>query len=387
MKTNTTILCAALCLGGVTAHAAMKQNATGITSKPFGKTASGQTVRLYTLRNANGCVATITNYGGIVTSLKVPDKNGEPGDVVLGFNTLDGYTKPSYVNACPYFGALIGRYGNRIAKGRFTLEGKTYQLAKNNNKINHLHGGKVGFDKVVWSAKPLQTKAGPALELKYLSRDGEEGYPGNLDVTALYTLTNKNELRVDFTATTDKATIVNLTHHSYFNLKGEGSGTILDHVVTINANKTTPVDKGLIPTGELKPVKGTPFDFTKPHTIGERVNANDQQIKYGPGYDHNWVVCGCPLARMRRMAHVSEPTTGRTMDVLSNQPAVQFYCGNFLDGSLVGKSGKKYVHRSGFCFEPQHFPDSPNEPKFPSTELKPGQTYKNTIIYRFGVKK
>jgi aldose 1-epimerase len=388
MKTTIITLFAALCMGAAAVQAAMNQNSsdiTSITSKPFGKTKSGQAARLFTLKNANGCETTITTYGGIVTSLKVPDKNGKLGDVVLGFNNLEGYVNDTYVGACPYFGALIGRFGNRIADGKFTLEGKTYQLAKNDGP-NHLHGGKVGFDKVVWSAKPLNTQNGPALELKYLSKDGEEGYPGNLDVTAVYTLTNKNELRVDFTATTDKATIANLTHHSYFNLAGEGNGTILDHLVTINAGKFTPVNKTLIPTGELRSVKGTPFDFTKPHTIGERVNAKDEQIKFGLGYDHNWVVNRL-IGGLRKAVKVEEPTTGRVMEVLTTEPGVQFYCGNFLDGSLVGKGGKKYAHRSGFCFEPQHFPDSPNQPKFPSTVLKPGQTYKNTIIYRFSVKK
>jgi aldose 1-epimerase len=383
MKTNTLILCAALCLGGIAFQTTIAQAATDITSKPFGKTKSGEAVQLYTLRNANGCEAEIINYGGIVVSLKVPDRDGKLGDVVLGFKTLREYETKS-----PYFGCLVGRYGNRIAGGKFTLEGKTYQLAQNDGK-NHLHGGKAGFDKVVWSAKPLQTKRGPALELKYLSKDGDENYPGNLDVTAVYTLTNRNELRVDFTATTDKATIVNLTHHSYFNLAGEGNGTILDHLVTINASRFTPIDKTLIPTGELRSVKGTPFDFTKPHAIGERVNAKNEQIKFGLGYDHNWVV-NRPIpfpGILPKHVKVEEPTTGRTMEVLSTEPGVQFYCGNFLDGTLVGKSGKKYPYRSGFCFEPQHFPDSPNKPNFPSTVLKPGKTYKNTIVYRFGAKK
>lgn len=348
-----------------------------ITSKPFGKTKDGTPVEIFTLRNAGGAEARITNYGGIVVSLKVPDRSGKLGDVVLGYDNLKDYIK-----ANPYFGALIGRYGNRIAKGRFELDGKRYQLATNDGP-NALHGGLKGFDKVVWTAKPLSTKNGPALELSYVSRDGEEGYPGNLAVKAVYTLTNSNELRIDFTATTDKPTIINLTHHSYFNLAGVGD--ILSHEVVIKADKFTPIDKTFIPTGELRPVAGTPFDFRKQTAIGSRIKNDDQQLKFGLGYDHNWVVRDKP-GRLALMAKVYDPASGRTMEVLSTEPGLQFYSGNFLDGTNVGKGGKIYRYRTGFCMEPQHFPDSPNKPKFPSVVLRPGQTYKNTIIYKFGVK-
>lgn len=335
-------------------------------------------MNLYTLCNENGCAAKITNYGGIVVSLEVPDRTGKVGDVVLGYRTLDAYQVKS-----PYFGALIGRFGNRIADGRFALEGQTYQLAKNDNDVNHLHGGTKGFDKVIWDVEPKQTDRGPALELSYLSEDGEEGYPGNLEVKALYTLTNDNALRLDFTATTDRTTVVNLTHHSYFNLAGEGNGTILDHKLMINADRFTPVNRNLIPTGELRPVKGTPFDFTEPHAIGERINQEDEQLGYGPGYDHNWVLNKSEPDALELAARVEEETSGRILEVLTTEPATQFYSGNFLDGTLTGKTGVQYERRTGFCIEPQHFPDSPNQPEFPSTVLRPGETYRNTIIYRF----
>jgi aldose 1-epimerase len=348
----------------------------GVTQKPFG-TADGKEVSLYTLRNANGAEATITNYGGIVVSLLVPDRTGKMVDVVLGYDDLAGYIKTT-----PYFGALIGRYGNRIAHGKFTLDGKTYTLATNDG-ANTLHGGLKGFDKVVWSGRPVESKLGAALELTYLSKDGEEGYPGNLSVTAVYTLTNANELRVDFTAHTDKATVANLTHHSYFNLAG--SGDILDHLVTINADRFTPVDKGLIPTGELKPVEGTPFDFRKATAIGARIKADDAQLKAGGGYDHNWIVNQKAAGELGLQARIESPRSGIVLEVSSTEPAVQFYSGNFLDGTITGKKGQVYAHRTGFCFEPQHYPDSPNQPAFPSTVLRPGQTYQNTIIYKFSV--
>jgi aldose 1-epimerase len=350
-----------------------------IAVRPFGKTSQGKRVDIYTLRNTKGAEARITNYGGIVVSLRVPDRDGEPGDVVLGYDNLKDYIK-----ANPYFGALIGRYGNRIKKGRFELDGKTYRLAIN-NPPNALHGGLKGFDKVVWSAKPAITKSGPSLELTYVSRDGEEGYPGNLTVRAVYTLTNSNELRVDFTATTDKATIINLTHHSYFNLAGAGSGDILGHELTIKADKFTPIDKTFITTGELRPVKGTPFDFQKAATIGSRITNQDEQLKFGLGYDHNWVI-NKPPGKLAAVAKVHDPKSGRTLEVLSTEPGLQFYSGNFLDGTNVGKGGKVYRCRNGFCLEPQHFPDSPNKPEFPSVVLTPGQTYKNTIIYKFSTK-
>lgn len=345
-----------------------------IARKPFGKAKDGTPVYLYTLRNAKGAEARISNYGGLVISLKVPDKQGKLGDVVLGYDSLDGYLKET-----PYFGALIGRYGNRIARGKFTLDGKEYTLATNNYP-NALHGGIKGFDKVVWTPTFLTTPEGPSLKLTYLSRDGEEGYPGNLSVTAVYTLTHDNALKLQFTATTDKDTVVNLTHHSYFNLAGKG--TILDHVVMIPAGKFTPVDSTLIPTGELKPVDGTPFDFRKPTPIGARINQDDEQLKFGKGYDHNWVI-NKPLGEYGLMARVTEPTTGRVMEVYSDEPGLQFYSGNFLDGTIKGKGGWVYQFRNGFCMEPQHYPDSPNKPEFPSVVLKPGQTFHNTIVYRF----
>ena len=344
--------------------------------QPFGKTADGQAVDLYTLTNPNGLEAAITNYGGIVVRLKTPDRNGQLADVVLGFDTLDDYLKGH-----PYFGAIIGRYGNRIAKGRFQLNGVEYKLAVNNGE-NHLHGGLKGFDKVVWNARDVSTAEAPALELTYTSKDGEEGYPGTLHVTVVYTLTPANELKIDYAATTDKDTIVNLTNHSYFNLAGQGEGDILGHELMINASRFTPVDAGLIPTGELRSVEGTPFDFRKPVAIGARINQDDQQLKYGNGYDHNFVLDrtgdGLVLA-----ARVTEPKSGRVMEVYTTEPGIQFYSGNFLDGSNKGKGGKIYQRRYGFCLETQHFPDSPNKPDFPSTVLRPGAKYQSTTVYRF----
>lgn len=347
-----------------------------VTKENFGKTADGENIDLYTLKNIHGVEAKITNYGGIVVSLKVPDRSGKFDDVVLGFNDLADYLKPH-----PYFGALIGRYGNRIAKGRFTLNGVEYKLAVNNGE-NTLHGGIKAFDKVIWTGKEMKTKAGPAVTLNYLSKDGEEGYPGNLTVTVTYTLTNADDLRIDYSASTDKDTVINLTHHSYFNLAGEGNGDILNHRVLINATEFVPTDAGSIPTGKLKPVAGTPFDFLKMTAIGARINQDDEQLKFGNGYDHTWVIKGRPGA-LRLAAQVSEPTSGRRMQVWTTEPGVQFYTGNFLDGTLTGKSGKIYQRRYGFCLETQHFPDSPNHPSFPTTTLKKGATYKSTTIYRF----
>ncbi len=356
---------------------ALVAQAQGTTTKQsFGKTDAGENIDLYTLRNTHGVEATITNYGGIVVSLKVPDRSGKFADVVLGFKELDGYLKPG-----PYFGALIGRYGNRIAKGRFTLNGVEYKLAVNNGE-NHLHGGIKGFDKVVWVATELKTKAGPALALTYLSKDGEEGYPGSLTAAVVYTLTNNNELKIEYSATTDKDTVTNLTHHSYFNLAGEGNGDILNTRVTINGSRFVPTDAGSIPLGELRKVSGTPFDFLTAHAIGERINQDDEQIKFGSGYDHTWVIDG-RQGVMRLAATAYEPTSGRVMQVWTTEPGVQFYTGNFLDGTLTGKAGKIYPRRSGFCFETQHYPDSPNQPSFPTTTLKKGATYKSTTIYRF----
>ncbi|HET6974502.1 MAG TPA: aldose epimerase family protein [Pyrinomonadaceae bacterium] len=353
--------------------------AQSVTKESYGKTAAGENVDLYTLRNSKGVEAKITNYGGILVSLKVPDRNGKFDDVVLGFNDLDSYLTKND----PYMGALIGRYGNRIAKGRFTLNGVEYKLAVNNGE-NHLHGGIKGFDKVVWTGHEMKTPAGPAVVLTYLSKDGEEGYPGNLNVRVVYTLTNNNELKIDYSFTTDKDTVTNLTHHSYFNLAGEGNGDILNHVVTINANRFVPTDAGSIPTGKLKSVAGTPFDFLKATAIGARINQDDEQLKFGNGYDHTWVING---RGMRLAATAYEATSGRVMQVWTTEPGVQFYTGNFLNGTLTGKSGKIYARRNGFCFETQHYPDSPNQPSFPTTTLKKGATYKSTTIYRFSSKR
>jgi aldose 1-epimerase len=368
----------AAALVGCTHVSTTSQQKGQIIVKPFGQTQDGSPVTLYTLRNVKGAEAGICNYGGLVIFLKVPDRKGHLGDVVLGYDELPGYLKET-----PYFGALIGRYGNRIAKGKFTLDGKEYTLATNNGP-NALHGGLKGFDKVVWEPSIKASPEGPSLELKYVSKDGEEGYPGTLSVTAVYTLTEDNALKVEFTATTDKDTIVNLTHHSYFNLAGKGD--ILNHEVMMPADKFTPVDSTLIPTGELKPVQGTPFDFRTPTTIGARISQDDEQLKFGGGYDHNWVF-GKPIGQLGLMARVYEPTTGRVMEVWSTEPGLQFYSGNFLDGKIKGKGGWVYQFRNGFCMEPQHYPDSPNHANFPSVVLKPGEVYRNTIIYKFSVQK
>lgn len=354
----------------------MAESQPFISSAPFGVLQNGTAVELYTLRNARGMQAQIATYGGIVTSLTAPDRAGHFADVVLGYDSLDAYVKNS-----PYFGALVGRVGNRVSRGRFTLGGIEYALATNNG-ANSLHGGNIGFDKVVWKVRQSEiSPRGPQLTLTYLSKNGEEGYPGNLQVTAVYTLTNDNSLRVDFKATTDKDTVVNLTQHSYFNLRGEGD--ILDHEVQINADRFTPVDSTLIPTGELKSVTGTPFDFRQSTAIGARIEATDEQLKFGKGYDHNWVINKSTAGSLAVQATVYEPQTGRVLEVSSTEPGLQFYSGNFLDGSNVGKGGRVYKFRNGFCMEPQHFPDSPNHANFPSVVLKPGETYRNTIVYRF----
>jgi aldose 1-epimerase len=342
----------------------------------FGKTGGGRNVDLYTLVNINKMTVKITNYGGIVTSITAADKNGTLDDVVLGFDTLE-----KYLQGHPYFGAIVGRYGNRIAGGRFVLEGVTYKLAANNGE-NHLHGGIKGFDKVVWKAEEIKKKNEVGVRLGYLSKDGEEGYPGNLSAKVTYTLTNDNELKIHYEAETDKPTPVNLTHHSYFNLEGAGSGDILGHVLTLHADRYTPVDRGLIPTGELKPVKDTPMDFTAPGAIGERI------AKVTGGYDHNYVLNNWDPSQplLRLAARVEGPTSGRVMEVWTTEPGVQFYSGNFLDGTITGKKGKTYHKHYGFCLETQHFPDSPNKPGFPSTILHPGKKYIHTTIYKFKVR-
>lgn len=352
----------------------------GIEKSAFGTLADGRAADLYTLQNEAGMTARITNYGGILVSLTAPDKAGTFENVTLGFDSLASYEKGS-----PFFGALVGRYGNRIAKGKFTLDGKPYTLVTN-NMGNHLHGGTVGFDKVLWTATPTDGSE-PELKLTYTSKDGEEGYPGNLAVIVTYTLQKDNALRIDYEATTDKPTVVNLTNHTYFNLTGGLKRDILDHVVTIDADRLVPVDQTLIPTGVLQPVAGTPFDFTKPTVVGSRINdSSDVQIKYGLGYDHCWVF-GDSSSSLKSVATVMEPTSGRVMNVKTTEPAVQFYTGNFLDGTLTGPGGVVYAKRSGLCLETEHYPDSPNQPAFPSTVLRPGQTYKTTTVYQFSVNK
>lgn len=347
-----------------------------IDKKNFEKIVNGMQVGLYVLENNQGTLAEITNYGGKVVSLWLPDKMGNYEDVVLGHENID-----DFLNAKEkYFGALIGRYGNRIAHGKFTLDGKEYTLAANNG-ANSLHGGNKGFDAVVWDAKQVDAQT---LELTYLSKDGEEGYPGNLSVRVLYQLTDANELKIEYWATTDQSTVVNLTHHSFFNLHGAGNGTINDHLLQIQAAHYTPVDAGLIPTGEIVTVEGTPFDFQEPKPIGVELEVNNQQLDYGMGYDHNFVL-EQNGEDLNYAAKVVEPISGRAMEVYTNEPGIQFYGGNFLDGSIVGKEGKAYEFRTAFCLETQHFPDSPNQPNFPSTRLDPGEEYYSICVYKFSV--
>lgn len=363
-----------MCAGLLSAQTASSK--AGVQSQPFG-TVDGRSITLYTLTNAHGMEVRAMNYGGIIVSIRVPDRNGQFADVVLGHETLDGY-RPNP----PFFGAIVGRYANRIANGTFKLDGETYSLPKNDGP-NTLHGGDKGFDKAVWDGEPLKGRTGVAFS--YFSKNGEEGFPGNLRVKVTYTLTNANALEIDYEATTDKATPINLSQHSYFNLKGEGNGDILDHEIMINADRFTPVDKNLIPTSELRPVKGTPFDFTQPTKIGARIDDNYEQLVLGHGYDHNFVInrqgAGLVLA-----ARVYEPTTGRTLEVSTTQPGVQFYTGNFLDGTITGKQGHVYKRRYGFCMETQHFPDSPNHPDFPNTILRPGETFHEKTVFKFSVK-
>ena len=361
--------------------AGAKSQSGSTTKKSFGKTPDGQPVDLFVLTNKNGAEVSITNYGGAVVSLKVPDRSGKLADVVLGYDGIDGY-----VNDKSYFGALVGRYGNRIGHAQFVLDGKTYTLAKNNGE-NSLHGGVKGFNKAVWTAKTLSKKDGQSLELSYLSKDGEEGFPGNLKVTVTYTWTDANALKIEYSATTDKKTVVNLTNHSYFNLAGQGNGDILGHLLTIEADKFTPVDSGLIPTGELRDVAGTPFDFRKSTAIGARISQDDEQLKLGGGYDHNFVLRRSAGSSETLAARVVEPTSGRVLEVWTTEPGVQFYTGNFLDGKSAGKGGATYPKRSAFCLETQHFPDSPNQPKFPSVALNPGERYHTITTYKFSAEK
>ena len=366
-----------LAISGVL-FAQVASSKSGVQTQRFGSR-DGRPVTLYTLTNAHGVEIRAMNYGGIIVSIRVPDRKGQLADIALGHETLEGY-----IPNPPYLGAILGRYANRVANGTFTLDGKTYTLAKNNG-ANSLHGGVKGFDKVMWDGEPLTGKTGVAFS--YLSKDGEEGYPGNLKVKVTYTLTDANELVIDYEAATDKATPINLSQHSYFNLAGEGNGDILNHEVMINADRFTPVDKNLIPTGELRPVKGTPLDFSKPTRVGARIDDNYDQLSLAGGYDHNFVINrksgdkGLTLA-----ARVYEPSSGRVLEVSTTQPAVQFYTGNFLDGSVTGKQGHVYKRRYGLCLETQHYPDSPNHPDFPTTILKPGETFRSKTVFKFSAK-
>jgi aldose 1-epimerase len=363
------------------------RSTASVSHELFGTLPDGSDVSLYTLRNASGIEVRLIDYGGIVLSIMAPDRSGELADIALGYDDLDGYLAET-----PYFGALIGRYGNRIAKGRFSLDGVDYELVANNDP-NHLHGGDVGFDKVLWSAEMVDSGAGVGVTLTYESPDGEEGYPGTLSVVVEYLLNDDSELVIDYRATTDKPTPVNLTHHTYFNLAG--GGDILGHELMIHADRFTPVDETLIPTGELAPVAGTPFDFTTPTAIGARISNEDEQLAFGGGYDHNFVLNrpddgasispDGTLPAMVLAARVVEPLSGRVLEVETTEPGLQFYSGNFLDGSIQGKSGQVYEHRSGFCLETQHFPDAPNQPEFPPTILRPGEQYHSKTIYRFTV--
>ena len=366
-------------IGGLLAAQTSGKHKSGVEQQPFG-TRDGRPVTLYKLTNSHGVEVHAMNYGGIILSIRVPDRKGQFADIVLGHETMEGY-----VPNPPYLGAIVGRYANRIANGSFTLDGKTYTLPKNDGP-NTLHGGTTRtFDKVVWDGEPLKDQTGVAFS--YLSKDGEEGFPGNLKVKVTYTLTDGNALIIDYEATTDKATPINVSQHSYFNLKGEGNGEILDHEIMINADRFTPVDKNLIPTGELRPVKGTPLDFTKSTKMGARIDDNYEQLVLGHGYDHNFVLNDKPDQNgLKLAARVHESTSGRVLEVWTTQPGIQFYTGNFLDGTVTGKQGHVYKRRYGFCLETQHFPDSPNHPKFPTTILKPGETFHQKTVFKFSAK-
>ena len=358
-----------------TAQTATAADKSRLTHRDFGATSDGKMAQLYTLTNTRGMEVSITNFGATVVSIKVPDRSGTLGDVVLGYDNVAGYE-----TGTASFGATVGRYANRIAHGAFSLDGKQYTLAKNNGE-NSLHGGNIGFSKRWWDAKDISTKTTPALQLEYLSKDGEEGYPGNLSVRVTFTVTDANELQIAYSATTDKRTVLNLTNHSYFNLAG--SGTILDEKLMIAADKFSPVDSGMIPTGESRSVLGTPFDFLKPTVIGSRIEENDEQLKLGNGYDHNWILNSNGSAKTTFAASVMDPRSGRTLEVWTTEPGIQIYTSNFLDGTIKGKGGTVYVRRSAICLETQHFPDSPNHPAFPTTELQSGAKFWSETIYKF----
>jgi aldose 1-epimerase len=378
-----TLLCALLLVGELSLAGSLRsQGMRGtIRKQSFGKTASGEQIDLYSLTNKKGMEVSITNFGATVVNLHVPDRAGKVADVVLGFDTLEGYESGK-----SYFGATVGRYANRIGGGQFSIGGKTYTLPKNNGN-NTLHGGIVGFNKRVWKARETPSKEGEALELSYLSADGEEGFPGNLSVKIVFMLpADRNDLKIDYTASTDKDTVLNLSNHSYFNLAGEGNGDILDHVLTLHAKQFTPVDKTLIPTGELRDVGGTPLDFTSATAIGKRINENYEQLVFGKGYDHNWVLASTSGHGLTVAAEAYDPKSGRKLEVLTTEPGIQFYSGNFLDGTVKGKGNKAYAQRAAFCLETQHFPDSPNHSNFPSTLLKPNSPFHSETVFRFSAK-
>jgi aldose 1-epimerase len=356
-----------------------RKDPSPVTTSIFGKLQDGRDVRKFTIVNASGASLQAIEYGATITSLCVPDRNGKIQDVVLGYDSLQGYADGTF-----YFGAIVGRYGNRIGKGQFQLDGNKYQLAINNGE-NHLHGGNIGFNKVLWSGEILENAPEPSVQFQYVSRDGEEGYPGTVTLKVTYTLTDKNELRIHYEGTTDKPTILNPTQHSYFNLTGDPTQTILDHTLMIDANSITPVDKGLIPTGILLDVAGTPMDFRNATAIGLRINEPNEQLQFGQGYDHNWALRG-NSGQVRKAAELYDPKSGRLMTILTDQPGLQFYSGNFLDGTAKGKNGISYNLRTGLCLETQAFPDTPNKPSFPQVTLRPGQVYHQTTIYQFSTK-
>ena len=377
---RTLIPAAAVAVSFALAAGAQTPERPGATVNDTQALAAGRPVKRFTLRNAAGVEITAIDYGAIITAWKAPDRHGQMADIVLGFADPGQYVAANP----PYFGAVVGRYGNRIANAKFTLDGRAFTLAANDG-MNHLHGGKQGFDKVLWDGTIVKDRRGPSVAFTRTSADGEEGYPGALKARVIYTLTDKNELIVEYEATTDKPTVVNLTQHSYFNLAGQGSGDILGHELRINADRYTPVDKTLIPTGELAPVEGTPFDFRKPTAIGARIGSEHPQMQFGRGYDHNWVLARSGAA-LALAAEVYEPKSGRTLVVSTTEPGLQFYTGNFLDGTITGKEGRVYRQRYGFCLETQHFPDSPNKPNFPTTTLRPGETYRSRTVFLTGTR-